>query len=198
MMEHVNPAQPDSDSRSRAAAMQMVVQFVVNHYSQEVAGHQRVLQRRAEHPRSPDPSEPDERHAHQGRHDEAQGIAGMVVMDSMDEEMDARADLYGKVEVEEIAVDRVLRQCPGEVSEHDAQDQDWCRQQRGRLPQQQSDRDQIDEWNSPVGARQSVEQPFLKMRGEAESWSARGGEGGALTRVIGSLVVFSHCHYKDR
>jgi hypothetical protein len=139
MMEHESGA-ARPDLRSRAAAMQMVVQFVVNHYSQEVAGHQRVLQRRAEHPRSPDPSEPDERHAHQGRHDEAQGIAGMVVMDSMDEEMDARADLAGKVEVEEIAVDRVLRQCPGEVSEHDAQDQDWCRQQRGRLPQQQSDR----------------------------------------------------------
>ena len=76
----------------------------------------------------------------------------MIVMDSMNEEMNACAEFAWKLPMEQMPVGGVFGQRPGDVSERDAQYQGERRHLCSRLLQEVSHRDQIEERCRPVGA----------------------------------------------
>ena len=116
-------------ARARPVVVHVVVGHVVDQVAGEEAGGEDVRPGRAEDEHEQPVEAERERHAHRRRHHEPQRIVRVVVVDAVDDPVEARADALLGLEVEDDPVQPVLGERPEEVAADDQPEH----LQRGRL-----------------------------------------------------------------
>ena len=160
----MQPAQRQSELRRRGRVVRVVVHHVVGEVACDEAGQTGIAQRRAEQQRGDEPRDDHDRSGEQDRHDQAQRVARMIMVDAMDQEMEALAERAGELPVEEVAVAEILDQRPDEVAEREHAHNGQRRHQLEPGGEQGDDHRQVDEQrHRPVNAGELVEQRVVEQ-----------------------------------
>ncbi len=190
-MQHVKSPQAAPEPRLRLGVMQIIMHHVVDEIAEHESHQPRIGQRKPEEHAADENGRQHDRRTQQRRHHEAQGVARMIVMNAMDQQMNAGAPGAGEFGVEEIAVAEIFDERPNHIAEQCHAD-DRCRPERIEAqPRQQRHEGHVeDQRHRPMHPRQFVEQGILEE-------SRRSAQGPGIRRLetarIG-ILVFARRH----
>ena len=165
VVAHVLLAQPLSQLGPRGVMVHVVVRVVVEQVSEDESSEDRVGAGRAEDQRVDPEEEGGERHADRRRHHEPQAVVGMVVVNSVDDEVQTAPDRVVGLPVEDEPVEPVLGQGPDHEPERDQQaEADRAVTAVGGQPDgRYDDRHEDDRRDRRVNPREEVEEAVLKQ-----------------------------------
>src|SRR5580704_9908134 len=116
MMQHVETPQSQAQTGLGLAMMHIVMHHVVGEIADDKTRQHRIPKGQAEQKPHDRIGNQHDRSAEQHRHDEAQRIARMHVMDAMDQEMNFGAQTSGKCAMEQQAVAEIFDQGPNKIT----------------------------------------------------------------------------------
>jgi hypothetical protein len=116
MMQHVETPESQAQTGLGLAMMHVVMHHVIGKIADDKTHQHRIPKGRAEQKPHDGIGKQHDRSAEQHRHDEAQWIVGMHVMDAMDQEMNFGAQTAGKRVMEQQAVAEIFDQSPNKIT----------------------------------------------------------------------------------